>query len=143
MTYLYSATTNAFYPEALKQDYINTNSWPDDAKEVDDFIYNEYALEAVPEGKMRVPNDAGYPSWGDIPEPSQEELIASNTQVFNTLLRACTDSAFPLQSAVALGVATDEQKALLQQLQEYSVQLISTDLTVTPVQWPEKPASML
>ncbi|EBI9231625.1 hypothetical protein DLA64_10745 [Salmonella enterica] len=142
MTYFYSATTNAFYPEELKQEYINTGSWPDDALVVDDFIYSEYAAQQAPAGKMRAPNDAGYPSWIDIPAPSPEQIIEINTRKYQKLLRTCTDAAFPLQSAITLGIATDEQKALLAELQQYSIDLLSVDLTANPVAFPAPPASL-
>lgn len=68
--------------------------------------------------------------------------LAKNTQQFNRLLRACTDAAFPLQSALALGIITPEQQAMLTDLQNYAVTLADTDLTATPVIWPAPPASV-
>ncbi|EMZ82929.1 integrase family domain protein [Escherichia coli 2722950] len=34
MNYIYSATTNSFYPLEMKEDYTQADSWPDDAVEV-------------------------------------------------------------------------------------------------------------
>lgn len=143
LSYYYSATTNAFYPEKLQKDYEKAGSWPDDVQKVDEFIYSEYAEQQPPAGKMRVPNADGYPSWGDIPPPTTDQLIESNTRKYNKMLRACTDAAFPLQSAVALGVATDEQKAQLAELQQYAIDLINpelVDLTQSPPIFPNLPA---
>lgn len=76
------------------------------------------------------------------PDKTEEEIIEQNTATYNTLLRACTDAAFPLQSAVTLGVATDEQRADLAVLQQYAVDLMGVDLTADPVVFPDLPASL-
>lgn len=68
--------------------------------------------------------------------------LAKNIRQFNRLLRACTDAAFPLQSALALGIITPEQQSMLTGLQNYAVSLADTDLTATPVIWPTPPASV-
>ncbi|EMH0680445.1 tail fiber assembly protein [Klebsiella aerogenes] len=76
------------------------------------------------------------------PEKTEAEIIEQNTATYNALLRACTDAAFPLQSAITLGVATDEQRAELAVLQQYAVDLMSVDLTANPVVFPDLPASL-
>lgn len=40
----YSPSLNIFVNPALKDDYINANSWPDDALAVSDDVYNEFAI---------------------------------------------------------------------------------------------------
>lgn len=81
-----------------------------------------------------------------VPPPAPvltpEQILEKNTLIFNRLLRAATDSAFPLQSAIALGVATDAQKEKLAEIQQYSIDLIAVDLTVTTPDWPAPPASL-
>lgn len=43
MNYIYSATTNSFYPLEMKEDYTQADSWPDDAVEVDEQVYIEFS----------------------------------------------------------------------------------------------------
>lgn len=50
MNYIYSATTNSFYPLEMKEDYTQADSWPDDAVEVDEQVYIEFS-GLPPEGK--------------------------------------------------------------------------------------------
>nr|MDN1714969.1 tail fiber assembly protein [Escherichia coli] len=40
----YSPSLNIFVNPVLKDDYINANSWPDDALAVSDDVYNEFAI---------------------------------------------------------------------------------------------------
>lgn len=68
--------------------------------------------------------------------------LANNTMEFNRLLRGCTDAAFPLQSALALGVITPQQQEMLTELQSFAINLANTDLTQSPVAWPVPPASI-
>lgn len=65
--------------------------------------------------------------------------LAKNTLEYNSRLRACTDLAFPLQSAVMLGVATDKQQEDLAALQQYAVDLMAVDLTANPASFPVAP----
>ncbi|STO65198.1 CPS-53 (KpLE1) prophage protein [Escherichia coli] len=50
MNYIYSATTNSFYPLEMKEDYTQADSWPDDAVEVDEQVYIEFS-GLPPKGK--------------------------------------------------------------------------------------------
>lgn len=146
MTYLYSATTNAFYPEALKQDYINSNSWPDDTLIVDDFIYKEYAQDAVPEGKQRVPNDAGYPSWGDIPAPEPEIILAKNIRLLANLVSVSVTQIIVLQTVIACDKAREGDPDALKSWQDYLCKLrdmTPDDLQQSPAPFPEQPATVL
>ncbi len=53
MNYIYSATTNSFYPLEMKEDYTQADSWPDDAVEVDEQVYIEFS-GLPPKGKIRI-----------------------------------------------------------------------------------------
>lgn len=71
--------------------------------------------------------------------------LATNTAKYNAILRACTDAAFPLQSVVTMGTATDEQVTALAELQQYAADLINpdiVDLTQSPLQVPPPPAAL-
>lgn len=70
------------------------------------------------------------------------KTLFNNTIEFSRLLRGCTDAAFPLQSALALGVITPQQQEMLTELQNFAINLTNTDLKQSPVAWPEPPASI-
>nr|WP_261289423.1 tail fiber assembly protein [Escherichia coli] len=65
-----------FVNPALKDDYINVNSWPDDAVEVDEQVYIEFS-GLPPKGKIRIAGENGFPAWSEIPPPTHEEQIAA------------------------------------------------------------------
>ncbi|ECI5564189.1 tail fiber assembly protein, partial [Salmonella enterica subsp. enterica] len=71
-TYKFSARTNAFYPVAQQAIYEQAGTWPADAVDVDDSVYQEFAANITPVGKMRAVGDDGLPVWIDIPEPDPQ-----------------------------------------------------------------------
>ncbi|EIR2440184.1 tail fiber assembly protein, partial [Escherichia coli] len=72
----FSPSLNIFVNPALKDDYINVNSWPDDAVEVDEQVYIEFS-GLPPKGKIRIAGENGFPAWSEIPPPTHEEQIAA------------------------------------------------------------------
>ncbi|KTL62661.1 phage tail protein [Photorhabdus laumondii subsp. laumondii] len=138
--YFYSAKTNSFYPIELKQNYITSGSLPDDVIEVSLDIYQEYAANNAPEGKYRIAGQNGLPEWADIPPPTREELqqyIESKKQQF--IVEASQQIA-PLQDAVDLGIATQEEEAALLVWKKYRVMLNRIDISQAPdIEWPEQP----
>ncbi|HAK6289813.1 TPA: DUF4376 domain-containing protein [Salmonella enterica] len=70
--YHYSPSNNAFYPEDLKQVYIDAGTFPDDTVEVSDDVWLEFAGNHSPEGKQRAAGKDGLPCWVDIPLPDIE-----------------------------------------------------------------------
>lgn len=139
--YFYSKSTNSFYPEHLVHDYKKAQTFPDDAVKIEDSVYEKYGAGEVPLGKIRVAGADG-PVWGDAPEPTDEQIFQENTKKFKKLLRTTTDSAFPLQSAQALGIITELQQSELNELQTYAVELTKIDLRQNPVNWPMPPKSI-
>lgn len=75
--FYYSKTTNAFYLADSIENYKTEGTWPDDAIEVEDSVFNEYTW-IPPSGKIRVSGEDGMPAWGDIPPPTQDELVAAS-----------------------------------------------------------------
>ncbi|MCC8386365.1 tail fiber assembly protein [Photorhabdus laumondii subsp. laumondii] len=138
--YFYSAKTNSFYPIELKQNYIASGSLPDDVIEVSLDIYQDYAANNAPEGKYRIAGQNGLPEWADIPPPTREELqqyIESKKQQF--IVEASQQIA-PLQDAVDLGIATQEEEAALLVWKKYRVMLNRIDISQAPdIEWPEQP----
>lgn len=74
-TYMYSATTNAFYPLSMQADYENAGSWPEDGIEVSEDVFSEFTSVNHAD-KHREPGPDGLPMWVDNPAPTQEELVA-------------------------------------------------------------------
>lgn len=71
--YHYSPSQNTFYPEDLKQAYIDAGSFPGDTVEVSDDVWLEFAGNHPPEGKQRAAGKNGLPCWVDIPLPDIED----------------------------------------------------------------------
>ncbi|EHL2884862.1 DUF4376 domain-containing protein [Salmonella enterica] len=70
--YHYSPSQNAFYPDELKQVYIDAGSFPGDTIEVGNDVWLEFAGNNPPEGKQRAAGHDGMPCWVDIPLPDIE-----------------------------------------------------------------------
>ncbi|EDS3897017.1 DUF4376 domain-containing protein [Salmonella enterica subsp. enterica] len=71
--YHYSPTQNTFYPDELKQVYIDAGTFPDDTVEVSDDVWLEFAGNHPPEGKERAAGSDNLPCWVDIPLPDIED----------------------------------------------------------------------
>lgn len=71
--YHYSPSKNAFYPDELKQVYIDAGTFPDDTVEVSDDVWLEFAGNHPPEGKQRASGSDNLPCWVDIPLPDIED----------------------------------------------------------------------
>lgn len=85
--------------------------------------------------------------YGDIAEyaatnTDPEQVLMANTAKQKHLMAAITAAAFPLQSAVALDVATPEQQSMLAALQQYAIDLTNIDLTQSPAVFPVIPAGI-
>ncbi|HAV1716393.1 TPA: tail fiber assembly protein [Enterobacter hormaechei subsp. steigerwaltii] len=137
MNYLYSPSKNAFYAVSLREAYIKAGSLPDDVLSVDDGIYKEYS-NLAPSGKIRVSGSDGFPTWGDAPPPTEDEIIAS-ADAKKSQLRASADAEIEWrQDAVDVGIATEEESAVLADWKKYRVLLMRVD-TAAP-EWPTSPA---
>lgn len=138
--YYFSATTNMFYPEVLKQDYINAGSFPEDAKPVEECVYQEFVANLAPAGKMRIVGEDGMPAWADIPPPTQEELTQQAEYEKQKRLQEAAKIIAPLQDAVDLGMATEDEIKALNAWKLYRVQVNRVDTTNPEnINWPEKP----
>lgn len=71
---------------------------------------------------------------------SQEELRVQAEEEKAELLSLATAAIAPLQDAFDLGVATDEETALLLEWKKYRVQVNRVDTSTAPgIEWPEQP----
>ena len=133
--YIFSAFLNGFLPLVWKEEKEATDSWPDDAIEISYENYLKFTTD-VPEGKILGSVD-GLPAWVDIPQPTQDELIAS-AEATKLRLKAQADAEIDWrQDAVDAGIATDEETAALTEWKKYRVLLMRVD-TAKPV-WPTPP----
>ncbi|EPH3099946.1 tail fiber assembly protein [Providencia stuartii] len=74
------------------------------------------------------------------PPVSKEQLIAEAEQQKQSLLAEANNAIAPLQDAVDLDMATDEEKAQLTAWKKYRVLLNRVDTSLAPnIDWPEKP----
>ncbi len=138
MKFAFSPSLNQFYSIEQKQLYINAGSWPDDASDVSDHIFNEYS-STPPEGKIRGA-EKGMPVWVDVPPPTASELIAAASRE-KVSLRATADYEIEWrQDAVDAGIATAGETAALAEWKRYRVLLMRVDISKTPdINWPEIP----
>lgn len=136
--YVYSAKSNAFYPTSMKETYAEAGLWPDDGKPCEEELFAQFA-GTPPEGKVRVAGDDGYPAWTDIPPPTAEEIKRDADYKKSELLAQATIVIAPLQDAVDLDMATEEEAAALLAWKKYRVLLNRVD-TSNPV-WPKAPKS--
>lgn len=137
--YYFSAKELSFYPESLKVDYIKAGSWPDDLIEVNISTFLEFTSQP-PEGKVRGSDERGLPVWQSSPNLTKDELIS----IANAKKEAERDIAdkniLPLQDAVELEMATDEEVSLLKEWKIYRVLLNRIDTSTAPdIDWPLRP----
>ncbi|HAZ8818493.1 TPA: tail fiber assembly protein [Citrobacter koseri] len=138
-SYFYSASTGGFYPVSLKVDYETAGSWPVDAVSVAD--EDMVALQAGQSaGKQITANAEGYPVLTD-PKPLTPEQLQQQAKVQQSaLMNAATDAIAPLQDAVDLDEATEEELLLLKEWKKYRVMLNRLDLSSAPeINWPDMP----
>ncbi|MEA1062774.1 tail fiber assembly protein [Erwinia sp. HR93] len=141
--YYYSASQSKLFPKSLFEDYRSTGLWPDDAEPVSDDIYQEFGANPAPVGKIMVTGEDGLPAWGDLPAPSLEELIAIAEAKKSSLLAAASAAIAPLQDAVDIEIATDEEIAQLLVWKKYRVLLNRVDTSTAPdIAWPEAPENV-
>ncbi|MEY0877282.1 tail fiber assembly protein, partial [Providencia manganoxydans] len=74
------------------------------------------------------------------PPISKEQLIAEAERQKQLLLADISNAIAPLQDAVDLDIATDEEMAQLTALKKYRVLLNRVDTSTAPdIDWPQKP----
>nr|WP_300306917.1 DUF4376 domain-containing protein [Halomonas sp.] len=83
--FYFSARENAFFPFALKGDYDQAGTWPDDAIELREDELLAYVMGEAPTGYRLGSDGNGRPTWTPIPPIPIEKLA--------TLKRSEIDSA--------------------------------------------------
>jgi hypothetical protein len=80
------------------------------------------------------------PSWVDAPAPTPEEVAFMAEYQKNTLMKSTNNIIAPLQDAVDLGMAMEEENQLLVGWKKYRVLLSRVDTSKAPdIEWPTKP----
>lgn len=140
MSYIFSATDNAFYPLSMRQQYSDAGTWPENGIQVSDDIFNEFTATPEP-GKMRIAGSDGLPAWSDIPPPSHEELIAIAEQVSRQLLTQADAVMLDWRTELMLGEISDANRAKLSVWIAYKNEVKAVDVTSDPehVSWPVPP----
>lgn len=137
--YLFSATTNHFYPVAMIDSYKASGTLPDDTIDIEDSIAIEF-LAAPPTGKRRgVIN--GLPAWVDIPPLSHEELVQMAENKRQRLLARADSVMLDWRTELMLGEISDANKAKLSAWLAYKNEVKVVDVTTDPehVNWPAPP----
>ncbi|MER1978029.1 tail fiber assembly protein [Pseudocitrobacter faecalis] len=106
-------------------------------------IINE--LGSLPDGTTSIAPKGDYQIWNgnqwvndEIAE--HEGLINEAASVKSLLMTEATNQILPLQDAVDVGIATDEEKEKLLEWKKYRVLLNRVDISLVPdFSWPEKP----
>lgn len=135
----FSAGTLGFYPEEDQASYEEAGSWPTDAKLLGDPLAALYWKVSAPPGKQLGANSAGEPVWVDPPDPSPEEVLITNSMERDRLLGIATLAIAPLQDALDLEDAKDEDIALLKSWKQYRVAVNRVLLNDQSPAWPEQP----
>jgi hypothetical protein len=80
MNIYYSATSNSFYPAAMRRDYERAGSWPSDVVELTDQERLIYHMQQAPEGQQLGSDENGRPAWVPIPPPDLDTLASRKRQ---------------------------------------------------------------
>ncbi|AJJ11833.1 caudovirales tail fiber assembly family protein [Yersinia rohdei] len=138
MKVFYSAIDNSFYPDELREQYVTAGSWPDDAVEVSNKLFQEFIT--APAGKERKADTDGMPRWVDVQPPSEIELIAQAEYKKTELMSQANSEIAPLQDAVDLNMANADEVTALQTWKKYRVLLNRVDIDAAPeIDWPVAP----
>lgn len=140
MEFGYSKTTNAFYDMSRKDLFLEAGTWPGDVIEVEQNIADEF-MQTPPSGKQRISGDDGLPTWGDIPPPTRDELIAIAENERQRLLAYADVVMLDWRTELMLGEISDTNRAKLSAWLAYKNEVKEVDVTIGPenVIWPVPP----
>lgn len=138
--YYFSAKELCWLSGSLKDNYVSAGTWDNTAKKVSYSTYKEYALCSPPTGKMLGANENGDPVWLDIPPKTKSELIAEAENKRIELMQNASEIIAPLQDAIDLQIATEEEEQRLVAWKTYRILLNRVDISAAPeIDWPEVP----
>ncbi|HBN7280831.1 TPA: tail fiber assembly protein [Escherichia coli] len=132
MNIYFSSSNNGFYNED-----INGDSIPEDCVKITE---GEWVLlmEGQSNGKVISSDEKGWPILVNPPELTQEQLMTEAENNKNNLLDIAAREIAPLQDAVDLEDATNEEVSKLKEWRQYRVALNRIDLSSAPaIEWPK------
>lgn len=137
----YSPKNNAFYPSEFKDDYVFAGSWPEDGIEVENSVFIKFS-SGPPTGKVRIAGEDNLPSWGDIPAPTNHQLITQAKAKQEDLISSAKQVISIWQSELLMSEISDNDRASLKLWIAYIKALQALDLS-TPdnIGWPSEPAN--
>lgn len=131
----YSASTSGFYFENDRESYEAAGSWPDDAVEISQQKYTAMMVGQAA-GKEIIADEQGHPM---LITPEVDYVASAEKQKANLISNAST-AISPLQDAVDLGIATDEEVTQLNAWKTYRVEVNRVDTSTAPdIEWPTPP----
>ena len=138
---VYSPSLNAIYPAEYYSYYDTAGVWPTDGIEISDEDAVLFNGGNEPSGKMVSMVD-GKLCWIARPAPvlTTEELIARAEQQKQTLRQTADTEIDWRKYAVDKGIATDAEKAALDEWNMFRVLLMRIDTSKAPdIEWPPVP----
>ncbi|MBG0696842.1 tail fiber assembly protein [Enterobacter roggenkampii] len=146
MGYVYRPLTGGFYSDELEDEYRKSGTWPGFYVRVTDDDY-KLLMNGQQNGKMivpgKVPGKGLYPVLQDRPAVTGGKDAVANAE-YDKIWRLsyATAAIAPLQDAVDIDEATEEERNLLLSWKKYRVALNRVDTSKAPaIEWPEKPSS--
>ncbi len=142
MKYVYSATSNAFYPVALKSSYEATGNWPVDGVDVDESVFATYTGTA-PSGKMMETDENGYPVWVSTPPLTHEQqiAIAENEKASRIAEANSFMNSKQWPGKAYIGRLKGDELAQYNLWLDYLDELEAVDTSTAPdITWPEPPS---
>ena len=113
--------------------------WPSDGKPCEEDLFAQFS-GSPPEGKVRAPDEDGYPKWSDAPLPTVEDLKIDAENMKAELIAYANTIIMPLQDAVDLDMATEMESKQLYEWKKYRVLLNRVNVSNAPdISWPTKP----
>lgn len=141
--YAWSASKNNFFLLSDLLVYVRNGNWPEDAVEVTDAVFSEFASFQNSEGKIRGAGADGLPVWVDKPKKSQAELVRDALSRRTALIAEAAQQIDILTDAETNGSITEEEQYLLIQWRDYRLALYRLDLNAAPdIDWPEVPGDV-
>ncbi|UVS97553.1 tail fiber assembly protein [Burkholderia glumae] len=96
-------------------------------------------LDGESQGKRMALDESGSPILVDPPPPTAEQIIVGNTTIRDALLERASVALTPLQAAILLGEATDDETRQARAWITYTRAVKGVDLTQREPVWPEQP----
>ncbi|EOV7029597.1 tail fiber assembly protein [Yersinia enterocolitica] len=135
----FSPSTHSFYPENMIDDDSYGSNLPKDLIDVTDEVLAMFWKTSPPEGKVLGALN-NLPAWVDAPPQSKEKSVEFARRYKDGLLSEARLIIDPLQDAVDLAMATEDEKATLLEWKKYRVLIGRVDTSIAPdIIWPLTP----